>query len=72
MYLVWLDDRYGDPLVHISHDDWPSLSHAIKILQAKTGIQLDPYSDTRIYPDHAQILTEAVENGQHVDDASGN
>ena len=33
---------------------------AFTILEKKTGVFIDPYGDTRLYPDHARIVLAAL------------
>jgi hypothetical protein len=35
------------------------------MLQSKTGVHLVPYSDTRLAPDHARLLAEAIRAKRH-------
>jgi hypothetical protein len=65
MQLVWLDDRRGSPVVQLSVDDWSELEQELTFLRSKTGVWLDPYSDTRLAPDHAKLLVNAIRSGRH-------
>ena len=69
MYLVWLDDRLGSPVVQLSDDDLSKLDQERAFLRSKTGVWLDPYSDTRLAPDHAKLLAGAIRSAQHKGDS---
>lgn len=66
--LVWLDDRRGSPVVQLSDHDLSELDQELVFLRSKTGVWLDPYSDTRLAPDHAKILVDAIRSAQHKGD----
>jgi len=68
MHLVWLDDRRGSSVVQISDDDWSKLDQELVFLRLKTGVWLDPYADTRLSPDHAKLLVDAIRSAQHKGD----
>lgn len=69
MHFVWLDDRRGSPVAQLSHDDWSKLDQELAFLRSKTGLWLDPYSDTRLAPDHAKVLVDAIRSAQHKGDS---
>ena len=68
MDLVWLDDRLGSPVVQLSDDDLSKLDQERAYLRSKTGVWLDPYSDTRLAPDHAKLLVNAIRSARHKGD----
>ena len=68
MHFVWLDDRRGIPVVQLSGDDWSKLDQELVFLRSKTGVWLDPYSDTRLAPEHAKLLVDAIRSAQHKGD----
>ena len=68
MHFVWLDDRHGSPVVQLSFEDWSKLDQELAFLRSKTGVWLDPYSDTRLAPDHAKLLVDAIRSAQHKGD----
>ena len=68
MYFVWLDDRGGSPVVQLDDDDWAKLDQELAFLKSKTGVFLYPYSDTRLAPDHARLLVDAIRSAQHKGD----
>lgn len=68
MHFVWLDDRRGSPVVQLSDDDWSRLDQELLFLRSKTGVWLDPYSDTRLAPNHAKLLGDAIRSAQHKGD----
>jgi hypothetical protein len=57
---VWLDERHGRWVTQLSDDDLSRLEQELLSLRLKTGVFLDPYSDTRLAPDHAKLLSEAI------------
>jgi hypothetical protein len=72
MDFVWLDDRHGSPVVQLNDDDWSELDQELAFLSSKTGVWLDPYSTTRLAPDHAKLLVDAIRSAQHKSDNIGN
>jgi hypothetical protein len=68
MHFAWLDDRRRSPIVQLSDDDWSQLDQELVLLSSKTGVWLDPYSDTRLAPDHAKLLVDAIRSAQHKGD----
>jgi hypothetical protein len=60
MYFVWLEDRHSSPVVQLDFEDWTELRQEVAFLESKTGVYLDPYSDTRLAPDHAKLLMDAI------------
>lgn len=61
LVITWLDCK-GRTEVILDDEVMKIINPAVIELEAKTGIFLDPYSDTRISPDHAQILIKKIEN----------
>jgi len=53
-----------NPLVSLSGSDIRSIEKAISMLKEKTGVYLDPYGTTKIYPDHGKILLSIIVNNK--------
>jgi hypothetical protein len=64
MNFVWLEDRHRKPVVRLDFEDWSELRQEVAFLESKTGVYLDPYSDTRLAPDHAKLLVDAIRAGR--------
>jgi hypothetical protein len=60
MGFVWLDERHSSPVTKLSDDHLHGLEQEFLFLRSKTGVFLDPYSNTRLAPDHAKLLSEAI------------
>jgi hypothetical protein len=60
LWFVWLEDRSAGTVAKLDFSDWSELHEALALLKSKTGVWLDPYSDTRIAPDHAKLLVRAI------------
>jgi len=58
--LYWIGDQDKRELMSISNETWRHLSKPIGYLKKKTGIWIDPHSDTRLSPDGATLLLEAI------------
>ena len=57
---VWLDERHGSWVAQLSDDELSGLKQELVFLELKTGYFLDPYSNTRLAPDHARLLSDAI------------
>jgi hypothetical protein len=57
---VWLDERHGSPVTQLSDEHLSGLKEELAFLTLKTGYFLDPYSTTRLAPDHARLLSKAI------------
>lgn len=59
----YLSDNDGSKPSLILHDKTiKKLETYFLLLKAKTGIYIDPYGKTRIYPDHQKILINCLVN----------
>jgi hypothetical protein len=58
---AWLDDRSGRSDLSLSYEDWSRIRNELLFLKQKTGVWLDPYSNTRLSPDHARLLRDALQ-----------
>jgi len=47
-------------LVSLSDSDIRMLEEEISLLKEKTGIYVDPYGTTKLYPDHGKILLNFI------------
>ncbi|OCG19405.1 hypothetical protein A9G29_03295 [Gilliamella sp. Fer2-1] len=62
----YLSDQDGSKSSLVLNDKKAQLlDHAFTYLRQKTGIMIDPYGQTRIYPDHQKILINLLH--QHND-----
>lgn len=53
----YLSDKRGDkPFLQLSDADVARVHDAFARLREKTGVYIDPYGRTRIYPEHQKIL----------------
>ena len=59
------DNTEGPPPLSISAQDVYALGKAFEVLQQKTGIDIDPSSDGRIYPDHGRLLMVELQKESH-------
>lgn len=50
----------------LSTSDIHLLEKELFLLKEKTGIYIDPYGTTRLYPDHGKILLNAIEHRKNV------
>ncbi len=66
LHFVWLDDRHGASIAQLSDADMSHLESALLFLKSETGVHLDTYSDTRLAPDHANLLLSAIGSDHHV------
>jgi len=54
------DKKMQHCLVSLSDYDICMLEEGISLLREKTGIYLDPYGTTKLYPDHGKILLNFI------------
>ena len=55
--ILYLSDVQGDkPSFSISDRDFRLFESAFCELERKTGVWIDPYGRTRVYPDHQKLL----------------
>lgn len=57
---TWLDKQNGPDKVTLTDSSFKRIEKALNKLKEKTGLFVDPYSDTRISPDHAQLLQTLI------------
>lgn len=53
---TWLDKQNGSETVTLTDVGFNKIERALNELRGKTGLYIDPYSDTRVSPDHAKLL----------------
>lgn len=64
----YLSDNDGSKPSLILHDkEIRKLESSFSYLKEKTGIYIDPYGKTRIYPDHQKILINHLMNIKDTD-----
>lgn len=56
----WLEDRHGPSLLTLEFEQIQAIQPALEALESRTGLCVDPYSDTRISNDHAKILADEI------------
>ena len=54
------DKKMENCLITLSNSDVRLLEREISLLKEKTGVYIDPYGTTKVYPDHCKILLEAI------------
>ncbi|QEY26013.1 hypothetical protein [Neisseria zalophi] len=52
---------YNEKNIFINTDD-ENINKMIEVIQKKTGIYIDPYSDTKLYPSHQKLIIVFLEN----------
>jgi len=59
LHIRYLLDVDGNkPFIELSLSELDFFGEAFNHLKKKTGIFIDPYGDTRIYPDHQRIVID--------------
>lgn len=53
---VYKSDDQSKILCSLNSDNMHELSHSLTQLEKKTGVSIDEYSDTYLYPSHQSIL----------------
>lgn len=56
----WKHQKNNGRVASLNDRDFARLGTAIDALRAKTGLAVDPYANSRISPDHSQILLESL------------
>lgn len=64
--VFWLDDSRQIELVKIKFSEYQKISHHVEELRKRTGVFVDPYGDTRLSPEHADILRNLILGDQSV------
>ena len=54
------DKKMKNCLISLSDVDVKSLGEYICLLKEKTGVYIDPYGTTKLYPAHGLILLKAI------------
>ena len=63
LYLSYISDTDGSkPSLFLSDKSVKLLDDALFYLEEKTGIYIDPYGTTKVYPDHQKILINYLSN----------
>ncbi|WP_422344439.1 hypothetical protein [Parasphingorhabdus sp.] len=57
----YMDADKDEPDQFLEFNDWESIKPALVALKAKSGVEIDPYSDTRFSDDHAVLLSQLIE-----------
>jgi hypothetical protein len=65
---TWLDKQNGPEKIALTDAGYNKIEKALGKLQEKTGLFIDPYSDTRVSPEHSQLLQRLLID-EHVDKA---
>jgi len=50
-----------EPYLNLSHTEFNMLLPYFNQLQIKTGVVIDEYSDTKLYPEHSKFLLELID-----------
>ena len=62
----YLSDTYGSkPSLFLNDKSVELLSNAFLYLEKKTGIYIDPYGTTKVYPDHQKILINYLSDNEN-------
>ncbi|MFQ1012472.1 hypothetical protein ACFX2U_06370 [Gilliamella apicola] len=65
LYLSYISDTDGSkPSLFLSDKSVKLLDDALFYLEEKTGIYIDPYGTTKVYPDHQKILIKYLSNNK--------
>ena len=65
LYLSYISDTDGGkPSLLLSDKSIELLNDALFYLEKKTGIYIDPYGTTKVYPDHQKILINYLSNNK--------
>ena len=65
LYLSYISDTDGGkPSLLLSDKSVKLLDDALFYLEEKTGIYIDPYGTTKVYPDHQKILINYLSNNK--------
>ena len=65
LYLSYISDTDGGkPSLLLSDKSVKLLDDALFYLEEKTGIYIDPYGTTKVYPDHQKILIKYLSNNK--------
>ena len=65
LYLSYISDTDGGkPSLLLSDKIVKLLDDALFYLEEKTGIYIDPYGTTKVYPDHQKILINHLSNNK--------
>lgn len=54
------DRKRGNCLITLSRSDLVFLEKSIFSLKEKTGVYIDAYGTTKLYPDHGKILLSSI------------
>ena len=65
LYLSYISDTDGGkPSLLLSDKSVKLLDDALFSLEEKTGIYINPYGTTKVYPDHQKILINYLSNNK--------
>lgn len=65
LYLSYISDTDGGkPSLLLSDKSVKLLDDALFYLEEKTGIYIDPYGTTKVYPNHQKILINYLSNNK--------
>lgn len=65
LYLSYISDTDGGkPSLLLSDKSVELLGDALFYLEEKTGIYINPYGTTKVYPDHQKILINYLSNNK--------
>ncbi len=56
----WITAEKDATKVILDDESFFIIRPALEELEKKTGVKIDPYSDTRISPDHASLLIKII------------
>ncbi|AYL98629.1 hypothetical protein [Mucilaginibacter celer] len=54
------DTQHRQRLFEIEHVDFGTLQEVLVKLKKVSGVEIDPYGTTRIYPDHVELIISLI------------
>jgi hypothetical protein len=63
----YLGSGGSQPSYDMDYKVFLKVEEAISYLKAKTGVYIDPYGTTRVYPDHLRILINFLKDSKDKD-----
>jgi hypothetical protein len=62
------DKKMERCLLSLSKSDVVYLEKYMALLRKKTGVYIDPYGTTRLYPNHGKILFNSIKHQGYIND----
>lgn len=61
---TWIDNKTSKPTISLSQTDFLKLVPYFNILDEKSGVLIDGYTDIKLSPEHANILYDIINNSK--------